>query len=175
VDWQLSYRFPLLTGGFRLNLSGTRLISSTIQPNPGIEPIACGGSFGGPCGATIGGSATPQWKLFNRFAWEKSPVTLTLRHRYFSSTRNGNFAAAEALGLPRIDIPARALRLESRHYFDLAASVSIRRFDLSFGVNNLADQKPSLLGNDQIQANTDPSLYDVLGRRFFVSLRARLH
>ena len=32
----------------------------------------------------------------------------------------------------------------------------------------------SLVETSQIQANTDPSFYDVLGPRFFVSLKAEL-
>jgi iron complex outermembrane recepter protein len=38
----------------------------------------------------------------------------------------------------------------------------------------LLNTKPSLVGSQQVQANTDPSLYDVLGRRFFASVTARL-
>lgn len=73
------------------------------------------------------------------------------------------------------DIPEEGRVLESRHYFDAATTFKVGdRFDLTFGVNNLTDAKPAITGNLQSQANTDPSLYDVLGRRFFVSLRARL-
>ncbi|QNN68118.1 TonB-dependent receptor [Sphingomonas lutea] len=67
------------------------------------------------------------------------------------------------------------MKLESRHYFDAAATFAIKgRFDFTLGVNNLTKRRPSLLGADQIQANTQPSLYDVLGRRFFVTLSAKL-
>ena len=37
------------------------------------------------------------------------------------------------------------------------------------GINNLFDNDPPIVGTQQVAANTDPSLYDVLGRRFFVS------
>ncbi|MEJ7777907.1 MAG: TonB-dependent receptor [Sphingomicrobium sp.] len=176
IDWQMAYGFPLPVGAIRLNLSGTRLLSSEIELNRNIGAIDCGGAFGGICGGTIGGSATPKWKLFNRAAWTAGPVTLSLRHRFFSSTRNSRFAGAEVLGFPPpTNLPTRARRLEARHYFDLASSFAInRRYGLTLGVNNLTNRKPSLLGSQQIQANTDPSLYDVLGRRFFVSINARL-
>ncbi|GAA4713978.1 TonB-dependent receptor [Sphingomonas lutea] len=59
VDWQAAYRVPLLTGDLSLNLSGTRLLSSTIRPNPEIAPFECAGDFGGVCGGTDAGSAAP--------------------------------------------------------------------------------------------------------------------
>jgi iron complex outermembrane recepter protein len=45
------------------------------------------------------------------------------------------------------------------------------RFELAFGGNNLTGREPAITGDNQVQANTDPSLYDVLGRRYFASLR----
>ena len=86
------------------------------------------------------------------------------------------FERAEALDQPPpTNVPVHASKLQSRHYFDAAASFELgRRFTLTLGVNNLTDAKPSLVGFGQVQANTDPSLYDVLGRRFFASISARL-
>ena len=176
IDWQLSYRFPLLGGSFRFNLSGTRLLSSEIQTNSNLEPVQCEGTFRSICGSAIIGGAAPRWKLFNRFAWQKGPATISLRHRYFSRTQDSFFAVNEALGVPPPDfIPERGHYLESRHYFDAAVGFEINdRFDLTLGVNNLANTKPSLLSFGQTQANTDASLYDVLGRRFFVALNAKM-
>jgi len=41
---------------------------------------------------------------------------------------------------------------------------------LEFGVDNVTDLEPPLFPSYQ-QANTDPSQYDVLGRRYWVALR----
>jgi hypothetical protein len=38
----------------------------------------------------------------------------------------------------------------------------------------LTNKLPSLVGDQQVQDNTDPSLYDVLGRRLFATLTARV-
>jgi iron complex outermembrane recepter protein len=43
---------------------------------------------------------------------------------------------------------------------------------LRAGVENLADEDPPLVASP-IQANTDPSQYDVLGRRYYVNLTYR--
>jgi outer membrane receptor protein involved in Fe transport len=40
------------------------------------------------------------------------------------------------------------------------------------GVNNVTDQLPRLY-SPNVQSNTDPSMYDVLGRRYFVGFDLR--
>ena len=180
IDWQVAYARNF--GGHsaerpnrvQLHLSGTRYFESSFRANANVASIDCAGFFGNPCGNTIGRSATPEWKLYNRATWTLGSVTAALRHRWFSSTLDGRISFIDALGLTPIAIPEEARRLESRHYFDLATTFRVRdRFDLTFGVNNLTDRKPAITGEQQVQANTDPSLYDVLGRRYFVALTLR--
>ena len=176
IDWQASYGFRLVGGRMQLTLSGTRLLASDVQTNENLGIVTCAGSFGGPCGNTIQGVAIPKWKLFNRASYKIGPATFSLRHRYFSSTKDGRFAGTAANSQPPPDnIPVNAVHAQSRHYLDSAITFDIaNRFALTLGVNNLFDAKPSLVGSQQVQANTDPSLYDVLGRRYFVAVRAKL-
>jgi len=176
IDWQVAYGLPLLSGRLQFNLSGTRLLASDVQVNPNIDPISCAGSFGSPCGNTIQGTATPRWKLFNRASWTIGPATFSLRHRYFSSSKDARFVQNEALNQPApTNVPVHATKLQARHYLDAATTFDIAdRFELTLGVNNLTNARPSLVGSAQVQANTDPSLYDVLGRRFFVAVKAKL-
>ncbi|HEU4697377.1 MAG TPA: TonB-dependent receptor [Sphingomicrobium sp.] len=177
VDWQLATGFPLLAGKLNLNLSGTRLFKSGTQPNAHVGLINCAGSFGGPCGLTIANGAQPRWKLYDRASWTSGPITLTLRHRFFSRTADARIAGMAAFGQPApLDtIAVNGRYMAARHYFDASIGFDVaKRFTLTIGANNLAGTKPALVGDQQVQANTDPSLYDVLGRRFFVSLVARL-
>jgi outer membrane receptor protein involved in Fe transport len=178
VDWQLSTTWPLFSGNLSLNLSGTHLLELSTQPNVNTGKIDCAGYFGNPCGSTIVGTAAPRWKLDNRASWKIGPATFSLRHRYFSATRDARFTAVKAWrqSAAIIAVPGVAEHLDARHYFDAALAFDIdKRFAMTLGVNNLANTRPALVGDQQIQANTDPSLYDVLGRRFFASLRAHLH
>ncbi|MEG2313143.1 hypothetical protein, partial [Brevundimonas sp.] len=63
--------------------------------------------------------------------------------------------------------------LEATHYFDLSGSWAVNDVvSLRGGVNNLLDQEPRTW-DPGIQANTDPSTYDILGRRYFVGLTAK--
>ena len=64
-------------------------------------------------------------------------------------------------------------RLKETFYLDLATSFEVLENKvITFGVNNLLDQQPRLTGDSQQQANTYPTVYDVLGRDFFVSFKA---
>jgi outer membrane receptor protein involved in Fe transport len=41
---------------------------------------------------------------------------------------------------------------------------------LGFGVENVTDEDPPIFPS-YVQANTDPSQYDVFGRRYYASIR----
>ena len=63
------------------------------------------------------------------------------------------------------------------HYFDAGASYAftdvfggmLSGLSARLGVTNLTDEDPEIIPH-RVQANTDPSTYDTLGRRYFVNL-----
>ncbi len=70
------------------------------------------------------------------------------------------------LNEPEFDVP-------SVSYFDFTASYAfdygvVEGLKLRAGVTNLTDKDPPIYPSN-IQSNTDPSQYDVLGRRYFLS------
>jgi outer membrane receptor protein involved in Fe transport len=82
------------------------------------------------------------------------------------------------LGSARDDDPSTLYaseRMKSMNYFDLSGAVHVNdNFTLRGGVTNLFDKKPPLSASTQNggngeQTNTFPTLYDVLGSRFFMS------
>jgi outer membrane receptor protein involved in Fe transport len=59
-------------------------------------------------------------------------------------------------------------------YVDMSARYNImENVTLRLGVNNLLDQEPRLY-SPNVQSNTDPSVYDVLGRRYFFGVDVRM-
>ena len=61
----------------------------------------------------------------------------------------------------------------AKDYFDANASWSVTdTVSLRAGVNNFTDEQPALF-SPGVQAGTDPSTYDVLGRRYYVGLTAK--
>src|SRR3546814_3296903 len=73
--------------------------------------------------------------------------------------------------------PPRSTRTDTLlPYTTLFRSSAVFRIDeqleLFGGIDNLFDNKPPILGTAIAgDANTDPSLYDVIGRRFFIGGR----
>jgi outer membrane receptor protein involved in Fe transport len=58
-------------------------------------------------------------------------------------------------------------------YLDLNGTYALTDFiELRGGINNVLDQEPRLY-SPNVQANTDPSLYDVVGRSAFVGVKLK--
>jgi outer membrane receptor protein involved in Fe transport len=65
--------------------------------------------------------------------------------------------------------------IPSENYFDFSAdyefsSGMFQGLRLGFGVENVTDEDPPIFPS-YVQANTDPSQYDVFGRRYYASIR----
>ena len=103
------------------------------------------------------GNTFPEWKALSSVTWANGPFSLGARWRRIGEITVINTTEV----LPSID------------YFDLNGSWSINdAVSLRAGVNNLTDEQPNLF-EPGVQANTDPSTYDVLGRRYYVGLTAK--
>jgi len=107
--------------------------------------------------ASTFGKTFPEWKALSSVTWSDGPFSVGARWR-----RVGELTVINTdIVLPSID------------YFDLNGSWSINdTVSLRAGVNNLTDEQPNVF-TPGVQANTDPSTYDVLGRRYYVGLTAR--
>ena len=179
IDLQLDYSFDLADVGLgdgagTLDLSwlGAYRMRNTFQANPDVPAIECAGFFGAPCGQTINGVSDPEFRFTSRITYRQDAWSASLRWRWSSSTEDARISQAAAFGLPdpTPTIPEAALEYKAEHYIDLSGTWDVNEnFTLVAGINNLFDNDPPIVGTQQVAANTDPSLYDVLGRRFFVS------
>ncbi len=188
VDLEANYTttipFSLLTdtGEQRVSLSflGTWTDRAFVTPVVGVDDtVECAGKFGGRCG-----EPTPSFKWTSRASFIDGPLTTSLRWRHLSAVDDEDIAVlySDFNGVERI--PAYDL-------FDLTMSFEANEnLTLTFGVNNIFDKLPmspefnaagevsnanngTLLGDNQEQANTYPSTFDVLGRDFFVSAKMK--
>ncbi len=69
--------------------------------------------------------------------------------------------------------PSPDLQIASQSYFDFSAHYTLEATDTHFqlGVNNLTDNQPPVMYfNNVLNANTDVSTYDTIGRYFFASV-----
>ncbi|OYW85287.1 MAG: hypothetical protein B7Z20_09365 [Sphingobium sp. 32-64-5] len=158
------------SGTSRLNMSfiGTYLDtyrSTVVAAIPERVTIAEG---------SISGNPLPRWRHTARFSYVDGPLQTSLRWRYngpvsdprLNNTFNG------LVRVPQDPTLFSNPRIGAYNYFDLTVTASVtQNFQLTAGVNNIANAKPTVLGSLQEQGNNYPGTYDVLGRDFFVSGR----
>ncbi|QJE73168.1 TonB-dependent receptor [Aerophototrophica crusticola] len=178
LDIQANYALPLdgftlLEGdtALRFGFLGTYLFDYKFQSGPGLDEIQCAGFTGSPCpgpGGAVTGTGTPEWKHVLSTTLETGPLSMRVQWRFIGSMKDARIST----GTPREDVPVP--KVGAVNYFDLGFQFMASE-NLTFvgGVDNLLDRSPPTLGDAQVQANTDPSLYDVLGRRFFVGVTAK--
>lgn len=158
VDAQFDWRFDLVDLGApdwgTLNFNA--VVSWLAERE---DSVVAGGAFTDRKGTISDdfGNTFPEWKSLASVDWAKGPFSATARWR-----RVGEMT-----------IYGSDEKLDATHYFDLMGSWAINdTVSLRAGVNNVGDQQPRVW-DPGVQANTDPSTYDVLGRRYFVGLTAR--
>jgi outer membrane receptor protein involved in Fe transport len=106
---------------------------------------------------SVFGNTFPVWKSLSSVNWSNGRFGLGARWRHVGELTQF----------------ATTTDLDSVNYFDLNASVDLTdSISLRATVNNLTDEEP-IIYSPGVQANTDPSTYDVLGRRYSIGLTAR--
>lgn len=158
VDAQFDWRFDLMDLGApdwgTLNFNA--VVSWLAERE---DSVVAGGAFTDRKGTISDdfGNTFPEWKSLASVDWAKGPFSATARWRRVGA----------------MTIYGSDEKLDATHYFDLMGSWAINdTVSLRAGVNNVGDQQPRVW-DPGVQANTDPSTYDVLGRRYFVGLTAR--
>jgi len=127
-----------------------------------IEPNGARVAYVGTIGNRGLGSAIPRWRSLLGLRYDWKGFGAYARWQHIDDMRDAEY---------------RDFRVPSRDYFDAGVSYAfeagaLQGLSLTLGLENLTDETPPLFPSYS-QANTDPALYDVLGRRWFVSLRYR--
>ncbi|WP_114395092.1 TonB-dependent receptor domain-containing protein [Oleisolibacter albus] len=156
LDW--SADLPSDLGRLGFNFVGTWVDTFKEQALPGDAFLEYAGSIG-----TSIGDAIPEWKGTFTTTHIYGPVTTQVRARYIGAMehRQVRDGSGTAGGVP------------ATWYFDLNATYDVsENISLRGGIVNAFDQKPRLY-TPNVQDNTDPSVYDVVGRRFFAGVTAK--
>ena len=108
-----------------------------------------------PLAAAVFGSSIPRWKSLLHLDYDFGSLGMFARWQHIDGARDASY--------PDFAVPAY-------DYVDLGASYVIdagmlQGLTARVGVDNVFDKEPPIFTTWQ-QANTDPSLYDVLGRRY---------
>jgi outer membrane receptor protein involved in Fe transport len=147
-----------IPGQLSLDLSLNHLLSYEIQNATGAPFIDYANTTGNSVAL-----AQYRWKLFTTIGYAIGPLSTRLSWRHLPS-------------LPNI-VPG-ALPNAAYNELDLYGVWSLGdKLTLRAGVENLADAQPPVVGRIPGVSNnygiTDPTYYDVLGRRYFIGFTAR--
>ena len=159
LDVNAQYSYDLGEyGDVAFDFVATITDESTLVPFAGGTPITCAGEYGGDCGTPL-----PEYKHRMTALWAKGDFSAQLLWRHI-----GESADDGGLGVVATD------ELDSFDYFDVSGSYQVNdTLTLTGGIDNLFDERPPILGDNQEQANTFPALYDVFGRTYFLRATAR--
>lgn len=163
IDIQIDYGVDLGSyGSLRFNALLNHILEWSQQDAEFLPSIDYAGTvsfFGEGLGTSF-----PEWKLTLNSAWEAGDWTFGMRNRYIAEMDN---RAA-------VIFPGETFTgTDAIWYTDLFAQWQMtENASLRVGVNNVADEQPPVYAPN-VQSGTDPSLFDVVGRRAFMQLNLR--
>jgi outer membrane receptor protein involved in Fe transport len=169
LDFQADYSVGLPSAlAFRehaANLGLTLAISKLFERSTQVQGFPaddCAGFIGSSCSGQDT-FAVPDIKATLGVRWSSGPLALRAQARYIAAMDIFPGTATVVKGAP------------AQTYVDLNGVVSIgKSVQILAGVDNLLDKQPPLLGAALGgDANTDTSLYDIIGRRYFLSMRVQ--
>ena len=151
------FLFDGALGDMYVSYLGTYTIENSFTAFEGADATDCAGQFGLFCG-----EPQPDYTHFATLGFNAGMLNVQGTWRYIGSvdddgTTGQTFAVTE---------------IGDRNYFGLSATADLNdAVAVTLGVENLLDDEPPILGDNQEQANTYPATYDVFGRTFFGSIR----
>lgn len=183
VDLQLNWNKMLASGGLSLQMVANYNLASETQDRPDLETVDWSGTRG--CGLQIQCQGY-DYRLFTTLNYFRGNWNVTLRHQFWPSILDQTYAQRSVTMIT--PSPLGNIN-ESYQSVYLGAGYSFRdKFQLRFGIENLLDTEPPLVGGDP---NASPfpippshaistgrggfgaggsSTYEPLGRRGFVSV-----
>ncbi len=181
IDFQLDYGFdwewmglPSWMGTVQANLILTHVLEYSQADKSFLPEVDYTGTIS-YFGAGLG-TSFPEWKGVLNTRWSMSDLpfgdlAIGARVRYIDAMINRQFA--QFPGETSLLIPGVVPNVPATWYTDIDVTWGVTdNIELKLGINNVADQQPRLYGPN-VQSGTDPSTYDVIGRRAFGQIKLR--
>lgn len=180
IDGSLSYKLPQFSfGQFTAGVNATYLKYYDQQTSPGVAGnvtyhdaghfLAYGSAPQASCPG-VGVCLFPRWRANGFVDWQLGGWSASWRMRYIGRFRegSGDLTQGSYFYLPGGSNGSKAFG--STTYNDVSVGYNIEPLNtrVDFGINNAFDKHPPLLyANHTLNANTDPSDFDLLGRYFW--------
>jgi iron complex outermembrane recepter protein len=164
-ELQIHWGLPV-SSGWKFNVDSNigKLSSYEVQVAPGGPFLNYTNiSSGTALESSVPPRATPKLKAVTTFSLRSDKYTAGLRWRYqgaMDDVSKVNTPATVAVGVPVYQL------------WDLFGNMKLREhYELRAGVTNLLDKGVPIVASNQ--GGTDPALYDIVGRTYYLGLRAK--
>jgi outer membrane receptor protein involved in Fe transport len=197
IDYSLVYKLPETSfGRFTVGLNATYLKYFNQQTAPGTEAnttynnaghfLRYGSPQAAACPDAAGVCLFPRWRGQAFLNWQGGNWDASYRLRYIGSFQLGSKSDSQDQfpdGSCYYDSPTNqctihnaTLKYGATLYSDVSVGYNIEPYNtrVDFGVNNLFDKQPPVLyANNTLNADTDPSDFDLLGRYFWARVTVK--
>jgi len=197
VDFSLNYKLPEFSfGKISVGMNATYLKYFNEQTSPGTAAnvtyndaghfMPFGSAQAAACPGASGNCLFPRWKGQGYVNWQQGNWDASWRLRYIGRFQMGSanptqdvfpFGTCSYEGTPnpaggtyQCTIKGGELKYGATVYNDVSLGYNIEPLNtrVEFGVNNLFDKQPPVLyANNTLNADTDPSDFDLIGRYFW--------
>ena len=186
IDWSANYKLPQFSfGQFNVGVNATYLKYYTQQTAPGVAGnvtyndaghfLPYGSAQAAACPDNAGVCLFPRWRGQGYVDWQMGGWSAEYRMRYIGRFQNGGPAGTVQDTQPNF-YPGTVLKYGATVYSDLSFGYNIEPINtrVDFGVNNVFDKQPPMLyANNTLNANTDPSDFDLMGRYFWARVTVK--
>lgn len=168
IDTQFNWRVGLdalemstESGALDFTVLASYLQKYTVAGLLGSPTLNYAGSAG--FGSVGGGISHPRWKTNTSVSYLSNAFKATVLWR-----RSSGMVHSDRISNPAATTPG----IPAYNFIDLSFDFDVaKRFTLGFGATNLTDKRPPFISATPL--TTDAATYDVVGRAFYVSAKAR--
>jgi len=176
VDTQLNLSADLPSGmamfgdyaGLDVDFVWTHTLKNTTQETPFGTVIDCAGTFGWPCQESRRTSTYPTDRIMTSATYSSGDFTFRTSVRWIDEVENGLTRNGFVYGLTDLDLGNPTGK--ARTYVDLGFGYRINdNIHARLAVANVTETSPALV-TEVWSGNTDPTMYDIFGRSYTLSL-----
>ncbi|MGN6520869.1 MAG: TonB-dependent receptor domain-containing protein [Dokdonella sp.] len=183
VDIAANCRLPEFAfGRFNVGINATYLKKYDLQGAPGLgdantvyhyaghflgngsaQAAACAGANGAVC-------LFPRWRAQGTVGWHMGPFDASWSMRYIHGFRMGSASPSQDTHPWGRELDGQFADFGATTYHDLQFGYNLEALNtrVDIGVNNVGDKQPPFLyANNTLNANTDPSDFDLMGRYYW--------
>jgi outer membrane receptor protein involved in Fe transport len=186
IDWSANYKLPQFSfGQINIGVNATYLKYYDQVTAPGVAGsvtykdaghfLPFGSAQAAACPDNVGICLFPRWRGQGFVDWQSGGWSAQWRMRYIGRFQNGGPTGSLDDTSPNFE-SGTILKYGATVYNDISMGYNIAPINtrVDFGVNNLFDKQPPMLyANNTLNANTDPSDFDLMGRYFWARVTVK--